>query len=280
MQKLKNQVVDKMMRSHMTKAEVDFMLELSHFQDDKGKILGVYYKNVCTAIDISYETFYVTLDSLVNKGLLRKEKACYGDYDIVILNNDCSYPGAHQEGYVNTGIDLFYNQDFKKLKAGEKLLAMQFLKIAGAGERYYIGIKIFYEKYAELLNLTKRTLQTYLSRLKNFFKIMIKDRNYLIRLKEICHKYNAPSDMENFSEHLTKVACRRNRATYTTQEYKDTRRLISQCSPGKTITYIANAFLYAVRTSIERSNEQQSNKYKWNRQLNPKFIHKLLDSMR
>lgn len=52
MQKLKNTVLDKMLTAHLTKAEVDFMIEISHYQDDSGKVYGVYYKDVCEAIGI------------------------------------------------------------------------------------------------------------------------------------------------------------------------------------------------------------------------------------
>ncbi len=275
MQKLKNRVLDKMMQARLTKAEVDFMLEISHYQDDSGVIYGVYYKDICKAIEISYDTFYVTMKALVDKGLINLKKEFYGDWNIIIIDNDFSYPEALKEGYISTGHDLFYNNEFRKMKANEKLLAMQFLKIAGAGKRYHIGIELFYEKYAELLQVTKRTIRVYLSRLKSFFNIKIKNKTYLIKPLDTVFKFRAPSDLDNFSEHLSTVACRRNRASYT----KETKRNIS----GLVIQYkeqlqnkIAHVFFDAVQQSIEKSNKEISNKNKWNRNINPKFIHKLM----
>lgn len=275
MQKLKNRVLDKMLSSHLTKAEVDFILEISHYQDDTGRIYGVYYKDVCEAIDISFQTFYVTMYALVDKGLIRLVKAFYGDWDIVIRDNDFTYPDAVKEGYISTGHDMFYDNEFRQLKANEKLLAMQFLKIGGAGKRYHIGVTVLYEKYAELLQVTKRTIQVYLGRLKRFFSIGIKDKMYWITPLVAVFKNKAPKDIINFAEHLSDVACRRNRAVYTGNERRDTTDLIKQYAQSLKAE-MAQIFLRAVSCSIEKNNEMVGNKRKWNRQLNPKFIHKLI----
>lgn len=275
MQKLKNRVLDKMLQAHLTKAEINFILELSHYQDNIGKIYGVYYKDVCEAIGISYQTFYVTLQALNDKGLIAMDKSGCGDWDIVILDNDFSYPGALKEGYINTGHDIFYNKKFKDLKGNEQLLAMQFLKIAGAGKRYHIGVDLLYSKYSKLMQVSKRTIQTYLGRLKAFFSIGIKDKMYWITPLTAAFKDSAPTDILQLSQHLGEVACRRNKATYTGDEFKDTISLIKQYEQRFKQT-TAGAFLQAVKSSIKKTNECVRNKKKWNRQLNPKFIHKLM----
>ncbi len=284
MQKLKNSILDKMLESHLTKAEVDFLLELSHYQDDTGKIYGVYYRDVCAAVGISYETFYATMESLVKKGFLHKEKASYGDFDLTILGNDFSYPGAVREGYISTGHYLFHDKNFKALKAGEKLLTMQILKISGAsdksgsGGKYYIAVEGFFAKYTRLMQITKRTLRTYLTRIKQFISVTLHSKFYLFKPKDICFlektDYIMPSDKDRLSDQLMRTACRRNRATYTQQQYKDTKNLIRQYLDAlKTET--ARLFLSAVETSIKKANEPLA-KRSWNRHLNPKFIHKLL----
>ncbi len=280
MQKLKNRVLDKMMESQLTKAEVDFIIYISHYQDPKGRIYGVYYKDVCQAIDVSYETFYVTMHSLTQKGLISVKKDCWGDWDITIQDNDFSYPEAVKEGYVSTGHDIFYNKKFGELKANEKLLAMHFLKIAGAGkknhhEKYCIGVETFYEKYAKLLQVSKRTLQVYLGKLRDFFSIGIKDKLYWIRPLVEDYKEKAPTDIKNFSGWICGVAFRRNRATYTGESAVDTADLIVQYD-GKVQKDIVQVFFQAVRQSIEKVNESIKNKYKWNREVNPKFIHKIM----
>lgn len=264
-----------MLQADLTKAEVDFILEISHYQDDSGKIYGVYYKDVCEAIGISHETFYVTMRALVSKGLICIKKDYYGDWDIMIQDNDFSYPEALKEGYISTGHDMFYNKKFRQLKAKEKLLAMQFLKIGGAGKRYHIGVAAFYEKYAGMLKVTKRTIQVYLGRLKTFFAIGIKDKMYWITPLVAVYKYNAPKDIQNFASHLSSVACRRNKAIYSDGDIKDISDLIKQYIQSLQ-TETAQAFLWAVQHSFETINEAIKNKSKWNRQINPKFIHKLM----
>ncbi len=274
MQKLKNSVIDAMIKLHMTKAEVDFVLELSHHQDDTGTVYGVYYKDVCKAINISYETFYVVLRSLEQKQLIKYEKNYYGDWDICIVNNDFSQ-GSYEEGYISTGHDLFYNKTFKTMKANEKLLAMQLLKIVGAGKRYHVGIEHFYEKYCELLGVAKRTLALYLHSLKSFFKMEKREGNYWITAQGTVYKENAPTDLNVLSDYLGITACRRNRITYTEETLRDTLILVRQYSE-KLKEKIASVFLSAVRESIEKQNSSQKSRSSWDRTLNPKFVHKLI----
>ena len=282
MQKLKNSIIDKMLSSHLSRAEVDFILYLSHYQDDKGKIYGVYYRDVCAALGISYETFYVTIDSLVAKGFLRCEKASYSDFDLTILGNDFSQPGAYQDGYLSTGHAIFFDKDFMALKAGAKLLALKILVITGATNsgKYYIAVEGFFEKYARCLQVTRRTIRTYLTKLRTFFSLTLSGKFYLFRPKsDKCFAEREqcilPSDQERFAEQLTRTACRRNRATYTDRDYKDTKALIRQYL-AKLRTDMAKVFLAAVERSISQHNDSAANKYKWDRRLNPKFIHKLI----
>lgn len=276
MQKLKNRVLDKMLNARLTKAEVDTLIEISHYQDDSGKIYGVYYKDVCEAINISYETFYVTIRSLVDKGLIRLQKDFRGDWDIIIIDNDFSYSGALKEGYISTSHNIFYNEAFKQLKANEKLLAMQFLKIGGAGKRYNIGVELFFEKYEKLLQVTKRTLQVYLGRLRAFFSIGIKNKKYWITpLASVFKNDNAPTDTDVYAEHIFDVACRRNRATYTERGKKDMLQLVKQYMEALK-TKMTQVYLHAVSDSLEKGNKDIPEKWKWNRELNPKFVHKLI----
>ncbi len=277
LQKLKNSVLDKLLQSHLTKAELDFLIELSHYQDNLGKVHGVYYRSMCKVTGMSYQTFYVTMLSLADKGVICYEKAYYGDWDITILDNDFSYPEAVKEGYISTGHDIFYDEAFKELKANEKLLAMQFLKIGGAGKRYHIGVELFYEKYAELLRVAKRTIQVYLGRLKAFFSIGIKDKMYWITPLQKVFKDRAPKDIQNFAAHLGRVALRRNKAVYTEESLRDTLELVKQYAQSfKEET--AKIFLGAVAGSIAKTNETVRDKRKWDRNLKPKFIHKLMRS--
>lgn len=275
MQKLKNSVIDRMLQERLKKSEIDFLLEISHYQDDFGCIKGVHYKDICSATEMSYETFYAAMHSLEEKGFIKTEKNYYGDWDITIQDNDFSYPAAVKEGYVSTGHDIFYNASFRKMKAGEKLLALQFIKIGGAGKRYHIGVRQLYDKYCRLLKVTERTLQVYLGRLRSFFAIGIKNKMYWITPLVAVFKNRAPSDANSFAGHLGRVACRRNKAVCTETTLRDTTELIKQYAQMFRDN-MADVFIRAVTASIKRTNEAVRDRRKWNRDLNPQFIHKII----
>lgn len=277
MQKIRNAVFERMLHAGLTKAEVDFLLHISHYQDDTGRIVGVYYRDVCEALKLSCQTFYDVLRSLERKRLIRVDKEHYGDWDVTILDN--RFTEGSFDGYISTGDDLFFHPAFQELKGPEKLLAMQLLKITknpNNGGKYRIEVEKFREKYCELLHVTKRVLLRYLRKLKQFFSIGIKDRLLYIRpLAGVGKKTAAPKDKELFQTQVGGAAVRRQRATYTRETLQDTVSLISQYARdlgGRA----AELFESAVEESIRRRNSGIKDRYKWNRELNPKFIHKLL----
>jgi len=282
MQKLKNTVINRMLeahlKAHLTKAEVDFIIHISHYQDNRGRVTGLYYKDVCSSLDISFQTFYDVIRSLEDKQLIRVNKEYYGDWDITIQGNSFE-DGKYDEGYISTGDDIFFDLDFKKLKVGEKLLLLQFLKITKNdknGGKYRIGLSLFQDKYCKLLDVTIRVLQRYLYTLKRFFSIGISKGQYFIRpLEGVGEKKQAPTDMQLFKEHIGAVIFRRQRASSTKEEYQDTIDLISQYADTLK-DKITEVFQRAVEESIRLKNAGISNQYKWNRQINPKFIHKLI----
>jgi len=278
MQKLKNTVIDHMLEACLTKSEVVFLIHISHYQDNSGRITGLYYKDICKALDISFQTFYDVRRSLEDKQLIRVDKEYYGDWDITILGNSFE-DGKYDEGYISTGDDIFFDPDFNKLKAGEILLVLLLLKITKNkknGGKYRIGVLIFQEKYCKLLNVTIRILQRYLHTLKRFFSVGISKGQYFIRpLKGVGEKIQAPTDIQLFKEHIGAVMFRRQRASGTKEEYQDTIDLISQYA-DTLMDKITEVFQQAVEESIRLKNAGIANRYKWNRQLNPKFIHKLL----
>ena len=81
MQKIKYGVLDKLLRADLSRAEMDFILHISHYQDDTGCVSGIYYRDICEALQISYQTFYDVLRSLQAKEIIKVDKAFYGDWD-------------------------------------------------------------------------------------------------------------------------------------------------------------------------------------------------------
>lgn len=283
MQKLKSEIIDRWVEAHLTKAELDMLLYLARYQDERGRVFGVYYKKVCDAIHISYETFYAATNSLFDKGLISKRKAAYGDFDITIQNNDFSYAGAFQEGYLSVGNSwIFQSPEFSKLKAGEKLLAMQLLKkikIQKAnGRSYYLcSATGFFGHYARLFGVTKRTIRYYLQSLKRFFTVTRQDGSFVIRIKEEDSATTQKTDLDYLTEHLVGVAARRNRIkAYTKKQYADLKYLFNLYYSNQRIEDMPGKFLQAICNSIKLLNVGNRWKYRWIRSFKPALIHNLL----
>lgn len=282
MQKLKYDIIKKLMESEVTSTEINLLLYMSHYQSDRGSVTGVYYKSVSDELNISYQAFYDALYGLEKKGFIMIRKGSYYDWDVLILNNDFSqykYGQKNQEkiSYLNTRYDIFSSQQFYRLKAKEKLLTMYILILSDAGQGYYhIGTKEFYQKFKKLFRVTKRALQNYLSKLKGYFSIGIKDKKYWMRPKKsLKEKKRTPVDKKAFAEGITAAAVRRIRAVFTDQEYKDTEELVSQYFNDFEYA-VQKGFMRAIEKSIELRNQDIADQYKWSRDLRPSFIHKLL----
>lgn len=188
MQKIKYGVLDKLLRADLSRAEMDFILHISHYQDDTGCVSGIYYRDICEALQISYQTFYDVLRSLQAKEIIKVDKAFYGDWDVTILDN--SFQNGIT-GYVSTGDDLFLDPEFQKCGPQEKLLALEFLKIAknpSNGGKYRIGKEKLLEKYGKLFSVTKRIILRYLHRLKGSL-LCRSQRGYIISARmHICRE--------------------------------------------------------------------------------------------
>lgn len=277
-QKLKSATFEKIIQANLTSSELNFIVYLSHFQDDTGTIIGVYYKDICEAIKISYQTFYDVLRSLSEKGIISYKKKNYSDWDITILNNDFSYENALKEGYISMGHDIFNDPEFYRLKTPEKLLAIHIMRASGAGSRRYcIGIEKFYEQYRNVFGVTKRVLQGYIKNLRKFFSIGIKDRKIWVTLLKKVKKNSSKTDREAYSWHISKVLFRRNKVKMqeNTKTFKDITELIKQYA-GEHKDKIAEYVMTATRRSLQLRNAGIKSEYKWNREIIPKYVHYLL----
>lgn len=286
MQKLRYNVIEKLIANNVTSSEIDFLLYVSRYQNEKGIAKGIYYRDLCKTLGVSFQTFYDLKASLCVKGIIKAEKNSYYDWDITILDNDCTDPASYQEGYINTNHDIFYNPTFFTMKSGAKILAMIFLKISFSGRgSYNIGVSKFYDKYTKLLGVTKRIVQNYMQLLKSFFSIGIKEKQYWITpLAKVYRSNGARTEANNYRNHLGNVICRRGKIKqYTNAALKDTVDLLKQYtgSVNGQSGLLEELLVNAVRKSVERANEGVKNTTKWIRELKPKLVHKcLLDELR
>ena len=77
MQKLSVEVLEKMLGADLSNHEIDMMLYIARFQDEFGHIRGVYYRDICENVGLSYQGFYDCLHSLERKGIIACEKRSY-----------------------------------------------------------------------------------------------------------------------------------------------------------------------------------------------------------
>ncbi|WWR14742.1 hypothetical protein V1224_09510 [Lachnospiraceae bacterium JLR.KK008] len=283
MRKLKAGIIDKLIKAKVTGAEIDFLLWLSHHQNEEGKVRGVYYKDVVADLYISYQTFYNVKKSLAEKRIIEvsKDSRFYDDWEIQILDNDFSgeelQPGRTTDSYLNTGLDIFYRREFYTMKANEKLMTMLYVKIAGAGSpNYHIGTAKFFEKYTKLLCVTKRTLQNYLTGIRRWFSIGIKDRTYWINpLRKKVYRENGRSDKSERAGQIAGSLCRRFRLEEAGKAYAAIKSLAEQYTYKVRID-LEPALMEALRDHLIHINGSILPRRWRRRRINEKYLHQLL----
>ncbi len=280
MQKLNVNVIANLIAAKATSKEIDFIIYISRFQNNDGRINGVHYKDVCKNTGMSYQAFYDVKQSLIDKKIISGDKSNRIDHDITILNNSFQSEEDMKRGYINTNHHIFYIREFRYLKAGAKLLAMELMRLsyAGTGE-CRIGTEKFYEKYTKIFQVTKRVMRTYLMQLKEFFSIGIKNGIYFIRPKHVVYrKPEQKTENENYVEHEVEVVCRRNRIEILSEkDKKDVYELATRQYKNLAGIYqldIIELLKEAIEKSLTKLNQDKPKGIA--RILKPKLVHKIL----
>lgn len=228
--KIKYSLLDSWCERNLTNMEIVFLIHIARFQDEYGRVMGIYYRDICASCGMSIQTFYDVLYSLADKGIITYNRV-NDDYDITILNNDFSYKGSYEEGYINVSRSVFDSKSFRSLRAKEKMLFMFFMKVTHEnGKSYQIGTEKFYKKYTTLLGVTKNILRTYLHSLRKFFSIGRKDGKYFITYLASVFKPRRPvSETDQFLGHVVKADCRRSKIKdIEVESISDTIQLVKQ----------------------------------------------------
>lgn len=282
MQRLSIRILERMFRGKLTRCEVGFLLCASRYQDKSGHIKGLYYKEISEEMGCSFPMFYAAMRSLAAKGFIVCEKKDATDYDITILDNNYMLSDIYKDEsenfrnnpYINTRHDIFYSHDFYRMKAGAQLMAMDFMGVSRLNRgQYKIKVENFYTKYRGLLGVEKRTLRAYLTQLRQFFSIGIKDGLYWIRPKKDVYRNGGNTENENYNEQQIRMTCRRNRiGTGDGEEIKDVRELVKQY--GRKCINAGRDALETVLEAVKRSVEPAWGMAADERVLIPKLVHK------
>lgn len=226
--RIKYQLLPKL--KNLTHKEMDFFLFIVRYQDLYGFVPGVHNRDVCRRAGMCKQTFYTVMRSLEEKGIISCSKTLQHDYDILILDNDFSYPEAFREGYINLHRQVFRQKRFLKLRSNEKYMLMELLKRTHENSSsYQVGTQKFYQIFCEKLGVTKRVIRAYLHSLRQFFSVGIKDGKYFITyLHSVFRQEERKGVEEQEFEHFVKVQCRRAKLSYTEAALEGTARLIKQ----------------------------------------------------
>ncbi len=222
--KLKYKIIRKL--NTLSATEWDLLLyAIKRADQDTGIAYGVYYRDVIKDTGMCKQSFYNALWGLVKKGVIRVTRASDLDYDICVLDN--GFPDHDwSEGYVKLSREVFHSKNFKKLKAHEKYLLMEFLKGTHEnGHSMCIGVEKFYQKFQEILGVTRRVIREYLHNLKKFFSIGIKDGKYYITYLHSVFEDKERRGKAERSWHLeqfVRAECHRQHITYDEKALTET----------------------------------------------------------
>lgn len=180
MNKLKYDLIRKIYDdTSLTSDELNMLLWIAKNADDFGTVTGMYYKEIAKELSICHSQFYNIINSLQEKGYIKKSKEYRFDMDIMMEKNmfvvpDENYePVVEYKDYLNLNISIFEDKEFYSLKVyAKKLLLALIVKAVNdrarrnkAGGRTYA--KIFhvpanlYHVYADKLHVTIRMIKSY-----------------------------------------------------------------------------------------------------------------------
>lgn len=277
MQKIKLTVLENLIKKKVTSKELDFILQISKYQNEAGEIRGVYYRDFSDCMSI--QSFYDVKNSLQKKNVIRVKRNSDIDYDITILGNDFT-DKDFSAGYISTSHAIFKNWNFKTLKANEKLLVMDLMKITYSNKgSWQVGSKRFFERYQELFGVTLRVIRGYMHSIKQFFHVSLRKFKYLIIPKpDIYHREpEEKSGNQIYAESIVRTLCRRAKIKeYGEKDLEDTATLIWQYQnkfQSRTLD-IVDALAEALNKSLSIITANPLVKEK--RKLNPRLIHKNL----
>lgn len=284
MQKLSIEVIENMAKQNITNKEFNFILYVAQYQNDYGVAKGIYYKDICDAMKISFQGFYDCKKSLEDKGIILAVKKNYTDWDITIINNSFAGKENYGRGYVSVHCNMVRSEEYLKCRVGAKLLALLLMRdwkifYSQTSKRSYPILKTtFIDKYRLLFNVSKRILRSYLGELKNILDIYLENgRKYYITFKKIMLEGDrSESENEEFREHTIRTSCRRNRIkNVSKQEIKEIKTVLCQHHREicKTLTFDLNDILHE---SLSIINSSIVNPSRWIRKINVPLIHKLI----
>ncbi|MDD6168462.1 MAG: hypothetical protein PUB46_00090 [Lachnospiraceae bacterium] len=266
--KLKHGLIEKIAK--MTTTEKDLYLYLCRHQEPDGKVTGVYYKDVIAECAMSKASYYNARNGLAAMGAIQYE-VIQEDCNVLVVGNDFS--DGNYKNYINLNREVFHRKKFKKLNGRETYFVLEMLKNSQRDENggvCKLKTGTLYQKYHELLNVTYRTIRSYLHVLRQFFSVGIKNGWYYIEYKKSV--FDARLDKNNpnrkaednwYIEQLIGATYRRNRRKPQNGDIANLVDIYKQFRPGATAQglSISKLFVDALKEALKSANDNISFAY-------------------
>jgi hypothetical protein len=198
-----------MIDKQVSKSELAFLLYVAQFQDSYGTVHSVYYKDVCSAINISIQKFYDILRSLAQKRLIIYQKDNPADFKVHLVGNNFENLDF-SKGYINVAEKDFCNSNFISLKVGSQLLYLYSQRFV---EGKHMLLQNFYDEFSKLFHVTRKTIQLYVQELKEQKYLFIsKKRNRAYHYEMVMKRSSClnkkgiiPREKEGYLENIKKL---------------------------------------------------------------------------
>lgn len=265
-------------RPRIAGAEISVLFYIARFQDNTGKIEGIYYKDIMEHTGYSRSQVYLALKNLEKLGYIKRSKSDYSDMDLIICDNDFSDKRFHR-GYVKVNKKIFTSGKFFGFSGYFQIIFLEFLINSSSGH-YKVKAEHFFQLYQERFGITKQTLRNYITKLRAFFHIYLKNGIYFIKQykgKVSGTEAEQRADIEHTERKQlhrlqVKKALRRNKVEQVTHKLQeDLMTLLRQYSEAD------NKVPFDLNAIIRRTLEMMNNEKRiLDRVINIKLVHKLI----
>ncbi len=176
----------------LSSLQIDVLIALIRRSNERNAyVRGVYYQDIVKEVGCCNQSFYNSLRTLQEKGLIKFRKESELDYDVYICGNEYPQMNYSEERYVNFSFNIYQSKAWKRLKGHEKYLFFYFYKNTfrtDVGKTMKLNKKNFYDEMTKKLGVTHHVLRRYLHQLKLFYAIGTVNGNLYVTRKNILRK--------------------------------------------------------------------------------------------
>ncbi len=264
--KLNVNIIDKMVELRLSSNEIDFILYLAIRQNIFGQAEDIFYSEVMKEINISKQTFYNIKNSLVKKDIITELQGKDGYWTFRILNNIYATDVDYKKRYLNVNKHILFKDEFKALRANEKILILKLLNTKNLKEKK--SFKIYIHNLKKWLNVqSSAIIYGYIENIKLFFRsevttgisgiggliVFVRQHTTFLRMPN--------TEKALYFKHKLKMFCKKHKIVFNDRNIDDLITLINQ--------YTCTKGLYTVLTNMYKTLLQSNT-------VQPKLIHHII----